>query len=186
MITGVGGWFKSGKGLVSIRWVHVRDLDGTHRDKYFFTTDTSMSASAVLEMHGGRWKIETTFQELRAHLGLEMNRGWHRQTVLRMAPCLFTLHMIVEIFYDTMPERSSHLRTGSWLGKESITFSDMIIIVRHHLWLEWTLEHTPVGKSVRKLPKQVRGLLDFGLTQGRLKRKSRTKTPAIELDTVAV
>ncbi|TWU58408.1 hypothetical protein [Rubripirellula reticaptiva] len=32
VITGVDGWFKSGEGLVSIRWGHVRDLDSTHRD----------------------------------------------------------------------------------------------------------------------------------------------------------
>lgn len=165
VITGTGGWFKSGKGLLPIRWVHVRDLDETHRDEYFFTTDTSMSAGEVIEMYGGRWNIETTFQELRAHLGLETTRGWHRSTVLRMAPSLFLLYTIVVVFYDTMPETSSHLRARSWLGKESITFSDMIISVRHHLWIEWIFEHTPGGEAIRKLPAPVRTLIDFGLTQ---------------------
>tara|TARA_R110002167_G_C12620606_1_gene646734 strand:- start:38 stop:1390 length:1353 start_codon:yes stop_codon:yes gene_type:complete len=165
VITGIGHWFKSGKGLVPIRWVYVRDLDGTHRDEYFFTTDTSMSAEEVIEMYGGRWNIETTFQELRAHLGLETTRGWHRQTVLRMAPSLFLLYTIVVVFYDTMPESSSHLRTRWWVGKESITFSDMIISVRHHLWVEWIFEHTPGGEAIRKLPASIRKLLDFGLTQ---------------------
>ncbi len=33
------------KGLVMIRWVHVRDLDRTHRDEYFFSTDTSITPS---------------------------------------------------------------------------------------------------------------------------------------------
>src|SRR5262249_26375341 len=37
--SGTGHWFKSGKGLVSIRWVFVRDREGTHRDEYFYTTD---------------------------------------------------------------------------------------------------------------------------------------------------
>ena len=50
VITGIGGWFKSGKGLVMIRWVYVRDLDATHRDEYFFSTDTSISAGAIIEM----------------------------------------------------------------------------------------------------------------------------------------
>ena len=54
-------------------------------------------------MCGGRWNIETTFQEMRSHLGLESTRGWSRQTVLRMAPCLFCLCALVVIFYDTMP-----------------------------------------------------------------------------------
>ena len=74
-------------GIVPVLWVFVRDLSGTHRDEYFFTTDTSMSAEAVIEMYGGRWNIETTFQEMRSHLGLESTRGWSRETVLRMAPC---------------------------------------------------------------------------------------------------
>ena len=89
VVTGTGHWFKSGKGLVPIRWVFVRDLEGTHRDEYFFSTDVSMSAGEIIEHYGGRWNIETTFQEMREHIGLETTRGWHRQTILRMAPCLF-------------------------------------------------------------------------------------------------
>ena len=165
VITGVGHWFKSGKGLVPILWVYVRDLDGTHRDEYFFSTDTTMSAHAVIEMYGGRWNIETTFQEMRAHLGLETTRGWHRNTVLRMAPCLFVLYSIVVTFYDTMPGSSPHLRTRFWVGKETVTFSDMIISVRHHLWVNWVFEQVPDGAGVRKLPLPIRNLLDFGLTQ---------------------
>lgn len=165
VITGTGHWFKSGKGLVPILWVYVRDLDGTHRDEYFFSTDTQMSAGEVIEMYGGRWNIETTFQEMRAHLGLETTRGWHRNTVLRMAPCLFLLYTIVVTFYDTMPQSSPHLRTRWWVGKEFITFSDMIISVRHHLWMNWVFEQIPEGEGIRKLPPPIRKLLDFGLTQ---------------------
>lgn len=110
VITGTGGWFKSGKGLVMIRWVHVRDLDGTHRDEYFFSTDTSMTPQVIIEMYGGRWNIETTFQELREHLGLETTRGWSRRTVLRMAPALIVMYTLVATFYDTMPQSSPHLR----------------------------------------------------------------------------
>lgn len=165
VITGTGGWFKSGKGLVMIRWVHVRDLDGTHRDEYFFSTDTSMSAGAIIEMYGGRWNIETTFQELREHLGLETTRGWSPMTVLRMAPALMVMYTLVVAFYDTMPESSPHLRNRNWFGKEHVTFSDMMISVRHHLWCQWVFEQTPGGGAVRKLPATVRTLLDFGLTQ---------------------
>ena len=141
------------------------DPKGTHRDEYFFTTDPSMTPCQVIEMYGGRWNIETTFQELRAHLGLETTRGWSKMTVLRMAPSLILLYTIVVTFYDTMPASSSHLRFRSWQGKESITFSDMIISVRHHLWLEWVFEQAPGGASVRKLPRPIQTLLDFGLNQ---------------------
>lgn len=163
--SGVGCWYKSGKGIVTIRYVYVIDLDGTHRDECFFATDRSMSPGAIIEMYGGRWNIETTFQEMREHFGLETTRGWSRGTVLRMAPCLFLLYTIVVLFYDTMPQSSGHLCSRYWVGKELVTLSDMIISVRHHLWCEWVFAQVPGGEAVQKLAKPIRKLLSFGLTQ---------------------
>ena len=37
LISGSGHWYKGGEGLVAIRWVFVHDLDGTHRDEYFYS-----------------------------------------------------------------------------------------------------------------------------------------------------
>lgn len=163
-LTATGHWFKSGKGLVEVRWVMVRDLDGTHRDEYFFSTDTSMSVGSIIEMYGGRWNIETTFQEMREHLGLESTRGWHKNTVLRMAPTLFLLYTIVVVFYDTMPRSDSHRRTKMWLGKCTVTFSDMITSVRHYLWHRWVFEQVPNSGAIRKLPRPIKRLINYGLT----------------------
>ena len=69
VVTGIGLWYKSGRPLVPVRWVFVRDRTGTHRDEYFFTTDVTMSPQAVIETYTGRWNIETTFQEARSYLG---------------------------------------------------------------------------------------------------------------------
>lgn len=84
--TGTRHWFKSGKGLVEVRWVMVPDLYGAHLDECFFSTDTSISVGLIVEIYGGRWNIEATFQEMREHLGLESTRGRHKNTVLRMEP----------------------------------------------------------------------------------------------------
>lgn len=165
VITGQGHWYKAGKGVLPVRWVFVRDLDGTHRDEYFFTTDTSMSAKAVIEMYGGRWNIETTFQEMRSHLGLETTRGWSEQTVLRMAPCLFCLYTLIVIFYDTMPWSNAHVRVRQWVGKDATTFSDMIGSVRRYMWMEWIFTQVPGGSAVQKLSNPIRAVLDFGLAQ---------------------
>jgi hypothetical protein len=165
VITGKGLWYQGGKGAVKIMWVFVRDLSGTHRDEYFYTTDLSMSAKAVIEMYGGRWNIETTFQEMREHLGLETTRGWSRQTVLRMAPCLFVLYTLVVIFFDTLRWTNQHLRIKNWTGKEQTTFSDMISSVRCYLWAEWIFAWVPGGEAVKKLPRPIRKLLDLGLAQ---------------------
>lgn len=68
-------WYKAGHGLVPIRWVFVHDGQGTHRDEYFFTTAVGMPPKELIERYTGRWSLETTFQELRASLGLETTGG---------------------------------------------------------------------------------------------------------------
>lgn len=73
--TGTGQWYKSGRGLVPVRWVYVRDLEGTHRDEYFFSTDLGLGVGAIIGLYTGRWNIETTFEECRAHLGLARLEG---------------------------------------------------------------------------------------------------------------
>lgn len=144
-------------------WVFVRDLDGTHRDEYFFTTDTTLSAKAVIEMYGGRWNIETTFHEMRSHLGLETTRGRNWQTVFRMAPCLFLLYTLVALFYDTLPWSNPHVRQTRWVGKQAVTYSDMVVSVRHYLWTAWIFAQVPGGQAVQKLPAPIRTVLDYAL-----------------------
>lgn len=47
-LDGIGHWYKGGRGLVPVRWVFVRDQTGTHRDEYLFTTDPSLTPTAVI------------------------------------------------------------------------------------------------------------------------------------------
>ncbi len=165
VITGQGHWYKSGKGLVPVLWVFVRDRSGTHRDEYFFTTDTSLSAKEVIELYGGRWNIETTFQEMRSQLGLETTCGWSQRTVLRMAPLLFSLYTLTVSFYDTLPWSSQHITVKSWIGKSGTTHSDMMASVRRYLWSEWVFAQVPGARAVLKLPATARAVIQYGLAQ---------------------
>jgi hypothetical protein len=36
VVTGTGWWYRSGRPLVPVRWVFVRDRTGTHREEYFW------------------------------------------------------------------------------------------------------------------------------------------------------
>jgi uncharacterized protein YerC len=99
VVTGTAQWYEAGEGLTPVMWVYVHDCTGTHRDDYFFTTDVRLSAQTVIETFTGRWSIETTFQEMRAYLGLETTRGWCFRTVQRVAPCLFGLYSLVALLY---------------------------------------------------------------------------------------
>jgi hypothetical protein len=89
VVTGTGQWYKAGEGLVPIGWVFVHDRDGTHRDEYFYATDPDLDAATIIGRYTSRWSIETTFQELRCHLGLETTRGWCRTRSSRCCttPC---------------------------------------------------------------------------------------------------
>lgn len=155
---GAGHWYKSGRGLVPLRWVFVRDGSGTHRDEHFFTTDLALTDQAVVGQYTGRWNIETTFEELRAHLGLETTRGWCRRTVLRAAPCLFGLYTAVALLYHALPEEK---RAGAveWPGKAERTFSDALTAVRRWLWAEWVFPRVEGGTAVEKLPPPLRELI---------------------------
>jgi hypothetical protein len=161
-LSGTGHWYKSGRGLVPIRWVFVRDRDGTHRDEFFFSTDPTLDPATIIETYTARWNLETTFQEMRALLGLETTRGWCRRTVLRMAPCLFGLYTAVALLYHALPESK---RDGGvdWPGKTGVTFSDALMAVRRWLWREWVFPQLGVDPAVQKLPGPVQELLLYGL-----------------------
>ena len=163
VVTGMGYWYKSGRPLVRLRWVFVRDLTGTHRDEYFFTTDPTMSAKAVIETYTGRWNIETTFQEVRSYLRLETTRGWSRNTVLRVGPCLFGLYTVVAYLYAQLPRRFAQVRVVDWPGKRDVTFSDAITAIRRWLWQEWIFAIPGQSVAFSKLSVPLRQILLNGL-----------------------
>jgi hypothetical protein len=163
VVTGTGQWYKRGRPLVGLRWVFVRDLSGTHRDQYLFTTDATMSVRSLIETYTGRWNIETTFEEVRSYLRVQTTRGWSRDTVLRMGPCLLGLYTIVAWLYAELPGRWSRVRVVDWTGKCDVTFSDAITVVRRWLWLEWILAIPGHREAFQKLKPGLRQILLNGL-----------------------
>ncbi len=160
--TGTGHWYKAGEGLVPIAWVFPKDQAGTHREEYFFSTDTAMTATALIEAYAGRWNLETTFQEARCLLGLESTRGWCRRTVLQAAPCLFGLYTVVALLYRALPEAKRSGRV-EWPGKAGVTFSDALCSVRLWLWREWVFQRAGGGVAVDQLPEALHKVLFYAL-----------------------
>jgi hypothetical protein len=156
--TGTGHWYQGGNGLVPVRWVFVKDISGTHRDEYLLTTDTALTADAVVGVYCGRWSIETTFQECRSCLGLETTRGRCRATVTRAAPCLFGLYTVVAVLFHALPAAK---RGGSvsWAGKATVTFSDALTAVRRCIWSDGIFPQAGVNGAIAELPPDVRELL---------------------------
>ncbi len=156
--------FKSGKSLVPVSWVLVRDRTGTHRDSYLFSTDLTLTATRVIETYTGRWSIETTFQELRAYLGLETTRGWKERTVWRAAPCLFGLYSVVALLYAALPAGANRPGAVAYRGKTEVAFSDAITAVRRQLWLEGVFESHGQTGVFQNLPRPFQAILMSALT----------------------
>jgi hypothetical protein len=164
-VSGTGHWYKGGGGLVPVRWVFVHDLDGTHEDRYFYSTDASLSPSRVVTLYTGRWGIEVTFQEVRRHLGFHTPRSWKRASVLRTGPCLLGLFSLVCLIHHrhTRGEGSRPL-WAPWHAKAEPTFADAVASVRRLLWSQTVLEQADRRGAFQKLPPNLRETLLDQLT----------------------
>jgi hypothetical protein len=79
--SGTSLWHTPGKPPVAIRWVVVRDPHGELEDTPLLCTDLDTTAQQIIEWFVPRWNIEVTFEELRAHLGVETQRQWSDEFV---------------------------------------------------------------------------------------------------------
>ena len=81
-----------------IRWVLVRDPSGERDAQAFLCTDTDLEPVAILGRFVFRWRIETTFQEVREHLGVETQRQWADLAILRTTPALLGLYSLITVW----------------------------------------------------------------------------------------
>ncbi len=159
-------WYKAGQGLLPIRWVFVRDDPGTRRDEFYYTTDQTLKLTGLVSFFTQRWPIETTFQEVREHLGFETPRQRVSNSVLRTAPCLLGLHSIVSlIFHEHANRHTIALCHRPGYHKAEPSFTDAIVTVRRLFWTKTVLQQPYFRKTFKKLPPKLRTtLLDY-LTQ---------------------
>ena len=90
-------WRHAGLPVVPIRWVLVRDPLGRFDPQALLCTDPNQDPLQVLRWFIQRWQVETTFQETRAHLGVETQRQWSDRAIARTTPCLLGLFSLVTL-----------------------------------------------------------------------------------------
>jgi hypothetical protein len=90
-------WYHSGLPPVPIRWVVVRDPEGKLAPQALWSTNLALAPLQILTWFVQRWPLETTFEEARAHVGLETSRQWHDRSVARTTPALLGLYSIVTL-----------------------------------------------------------------------------------------
>ena len=128
-------WYHSGKHPVPIRWVLIRDPLGQFRPQALLSTDLVATPVQIVEWFVLRWQLEVTFQEVRAHLGVETQRQWSDRAIARTTPALFGLFSWVSLAgHLSQKERPAIPRTAAWYAKPLPTFADAIALVRRDLW----------------------------------------------------
>jgi len=133
--TGTAIWYRGGVPPVPIRWLLVRDPSGELHPQAFLATDLNAHPRDILAWFVSRWQVEVTFEEVRAHLGVETQRQWSDKAILRTTPALLALFSIVTLWtHDLAKSRALKPRTAVWYPKSVLTFSDAIAAVRREIW----------------------------------------------------
>jgi hypothetical protein len=128
-------WYHSGKPVVPIRWVLIRDPKGRFEPQALLSTDCALSPREIVASFIQRWQMEVTFEEARAHLGIETQRQWNDRAIARTTPALLALYSMVTLMVRQLPgAESMPVRGAAWYRKEHATFCDMIALVRRRLW----------------------------------------------------
>jgi len=133
--SGTALWYRAGIAPVPIRWLLVRDPKGELEPQAFFATDLDARPGDILAWFVSRWQVEVTFEETRAHLGVETQRQWSDKAILRSTPALLALFSIVTLWTnDLAKSRKLMPRIAAWYPKAFLTFSDAIAAVRREIW----------------------------------------------------
>ena len=129
-------WYRWGRPPVHIRWVLIRHPLGQMRTEALVCTDIDADPVRIIGWYLLRWRIEVTFQEVRAHLGVETQRQWSDRAIARTTPLLLGLFSWVALVAGLLQqENAAPPRSCAWYDKCDPTFIDAIALVRRDLWL---------------------------------------------------
>lgn len=156
-------WYTRGQKPLPIRWVLVHDPLGKLEPAAFLCTDLDATPEQILCWFIMRWNVEVTFEEARAHLGLETQRQWSDLAIARTTPALLGLYSLVVLLAQHLSGGEPlPVHTTAWYTKREATFSDTIAFVRQHLWEHTELEHSHAqGRPAPILSAVMRSLVDL-------------------------
>ena len=147
-------WYHTGKPVVPIRWVIIRDPEGDFAPQALLSTALNLSPQDIVGSFVRRWQMEVTFEEARAHLGLETQRQWNRRAIARTTPAVLALYSLITVMARALlSTESMPVRRAAWYRKEQATFSDTIALVRRWLWESTRFSMSDEGADMEKVPR---------------------------------
>lgn len=130
-------WYHAGSTPVTLRIVLVKTPGGKNEAEAFFCTDINLKPTQIIRYFVLRWNIEVTFEETRAHLGVETQRQWSDKAIARTTPLLMGLFSFVTLVALKMHQIKPliSIEVASWYDKKGeLTFSDIISVVKRSIW----------------------------------------------------
>lgn len=147
-------WYHTGLPAVPIRWVLVRDPQGKLEPQAFLSTNLEATPEQILLWFRQRWQVEVTFEEVRAHLGVETQRQWSDLAILRTTPALLALFSIVVLLaHQIQSQISVALPQTAWYEKSLPTFADALALVRQRFWQTRLFSLSTATTDMVKIPK---------------------------------
>ncbi len=154
--SGTGVWYHTGKPVVPLRWVLVRDPHKKFDAQAFLCTNVATEPQQILAWFVRRWTLEVTFEEARAHLGIETQRQWSDKAIARTTPALLALYSIITLVAARLVESNTlPVRQSAWYAKEVATFSDTIAYVRRYLWSHHHFQMSQTTSDMIKVPRSL-------------------------------
>ena len=154
-------WYHSGLPPVAIRWLLVKDPEERFTPQAFLSTDRTLTPQQMLSFFIQRWQVETTFEEARAHLGMETQRQWNDQAIARTTPLVLALFAIVALLAHTLIGKPiCRVRQSAWYRKTKPTFSDALAWVRKHIGQHFSMS-TPQPDRQKLKPGIIDRLMDL-------------------------
>jgi hypothetical protein len=154
LTSGTALWYSTGTAPLPIRWVLARDPAGTLPTRAYFSTDLEQPACAIITDVVKRWAIEVTFEESRAHLGVETQRQWHDLAIERTTPALFGLFSLIALLGQALyPDGQLPLPQCAWYHKTEASFSDVLALVRRALWGNFNYQTSAFDPDMLLIPR---------------------------------
>ena len=162
--SGTALWYHPGKTPLAIRWVLVRDRTGAAGRRAFFCTDPTHEPLAIIQAYLKRWPLEVTFEESRAHLGVETQRQWSDLAIERSTPALLGLYSLVALCGRALaPDGRVPVQQTAWYPKDQATFSDVLALVRRALWDNFDFVTSPTDPDMALIPRATLARFAFAL-----------------------
>jgi hypothetical protein len=146
-------WYHAGTPPIPLRIVLVKTPNGKNQAETFFSTQVDLEPMQIINYFVLRWNIEVTFEETRAHLGVETQRQWSDKAIARTTPLLMGLYSFITLVAFKMNQIKplARLESSSWYDKKGeLTFSDILALVRRDIWFQKNFSKSENQPDLRK------------------------------------